>query len=344
MKFLSDIFTHDLSIDLGTANTLIYESGPGVVLNEPSVVAINSATGSIQAIGEDAKKMLGRTADNLEVIRPLKDGQINDFEVTKQMLAHFIKKVQQSRNRLFSPSPRVLVCVPSNSTGVERRAIRDSTLAAGARKVYLIEEPMAAAVGAGLPVSQAIGSMVVDIGGGTSEVAILSMNGIVHSHSIRVGGDEFDLSIVNYIRSTHGCTIGEVTAERIKMRIGSAIERTGRIKEMDIKGHSLSEGVPKPFTISTNDVYEALSPSLNNIVTAIRQTLGACPPELSADIAESGIVLTGGGALLPGLDSLVQTSTGLPAVVADEPLMCVVRGCGEALDSGYVNLYDRPSF
>ncbi|MGM0563595.1 MAG: rod shape-determining protein [Pseudomonadota bacterium] len=326
-------FSNDLSIDLGTANTLIYSRGEGIVLDEPSVVAIRRdfATGAskLEAFGTDAKRMLGRTPDNMEAIRPMKDGVIADFTITEKMLQHFIRKVHSAR--MFKPSPRVLVCVPCGATQVERRAIRESVLGAGARKAYLIEEPMAAAIGAGMPVDEARGSMVLDIGGGTSEVAVMSLNGIVYSASVRIGGDRFDEAIVSYIRRNYGILIGEATAERIKHTIATAYP--GRdLKEMEVKGRNLSEGVPRSFTVNSNEILEALQEPLYGIVAAVKTALEATPPELGADVAERGIVLTGGGALLNDLDRLIMEETGLPVLIAEDPLTCVARGGGRVIE------------
>ena len=327
-------FSTDLAIDLGTANTLIYVRGTGVVLNEPSVVAIRHEGGphgkkTIQAVGAEAKAMLGKVPGNIEAIRPMKDGVIADFTVTEQMLKQFIKMVHP--RSLLRPSPRIIICVPCGSTQVERRAIRESALGAGASEVYLIEEPMAAAIGAGLPVSEASGSMVVDIGGGTTEVGVISLGGIVYSGSIRVGGDKFDESIVNYIRRNYGMLIGETTAEKIKKEIGSAFPGS-EVREMEVKGRNLAEGIPRSFTISSNEILEALTEPLNQIVSAVKIGLEQTPPELGADIADRGMMLTGGGALVRDLDRLLMEETGLPVVVAEEPLTCVARGCGMALD------------
>ena len=332
--FLRSYFSNDLAIDLGTANTLIYVRGQGIVLDEPSVVAIRTEGGpnakkTIQAVGLQAKLMLGKTPGNITAIRPMKDGVIADFTVTEQMLKQFIKKVHDSR--LFSPSPRIIICVPSGSTQVERRAIRESALGAGASQVYLIEEPMAAAIGAGLPVSEATGSMVVDIGGGTTEVGVISLGGMVYAGSVRVGGDKFDEAIINYIRRNYGMLIGETTAEAIKKEIGSAFPGS-EVKEMEVKGRNLAEGIPRSFTISSNEILEAPTEPLNQIVSAVKSALEQTPPELGADIAERGMVLTGGGALLRDLYRLLMEETGLPVVVADDPLTCVVRGSGTALE------------
>ncbi|TVQ86666.1 MAG: rod shape-determining protein [Chromatiaceae bacterium] len=327
------LFSNDLSIDLGTANTLIYTRGQGIVLNEPSVVAIRTeqegGRRSVAAVGEEAKLMLGRTPQNITAIRPLKDGVIADFTVTEKMLQYFIHKVHESR--LIRPSPRVLVCVPCGSTQVERRAIKESAAGAGAREVYLIDEPMAAAIGAGLPVHEPRGSMVIDIGGGTSEVAVISLNGIVFSTSIRVGGDTFDDSIINYVRRNYGTFIGEATAERIKHQIGSAFPGN-EVREIEVKGRNLAEGMPRSFTLNSNEILEALQEPLSGIVSAVRQALEQTPPELGADVAERGIVLTGGGALLRDVDRLIAEETGLPVVIAEDPLTCVARGGGKALE------------
>lgn len=331
-KNLRGYFSSDLSIDLGTANTLIYVRNKGIVLNEPSVVAIRNVNGqrSVAAVGSDAKRMLGRTPGNITAIRPLKDGVIADFHVTEKMLQYFIHKVHEVR-MLLRPSPRVLVCVPCGSTQVERRAIRESAMGAGAREVYLIEEPMAAAMGAGMPVEEASGCMVVDIGGGTTEVAIISLSGIVYAASVRIGGDKFDESIINYVRRNYGILIGETTAERIKQEVGTAFPST-EILELEVRGRNLAEGVPRSFTLNSNEVLEALQEPLSGIVGAVRAALEQAPPELAADIAERGMVLTGGGALLNDLDRLLMEETGLPVIVAEEPLMCVARGGGRALD------------
>lgn len=333
MKLLKGMFSNDLSIDLGTANTLIYVRGEGIVLDEASVVAIaidpTSKSKRVAAVGEEAKSMLGRTPSNITAIRPLKDGVIADFEVTEKMLQYFIHKVH--RARFFRPSPRVLVCVPCGSTQVERRAIRESILGAGAREVYLIEEPMAAAIGAGLPVEQASGSMVVDIGGGTTEVAIISLNGIVYSASVRIGGDRFDESIISYVRRNYGTLIGEATAERIKKEIGMAYPDPD-VLEIEVRGRNLAEGVPRSFILNSNEILEAIQDPLTGIVGAVRAALEQAPPELAADISEKGLVLTGGGALLRHLDRLLHEETGLPVIVAQDPLKCVAIGGGRALE------------
>jgi rod shape-determining protein MreB len=331
---LRGLFSNDLSIDLGTANTLIYVRGQGIVLDEPSVVAIRQERGpggqkSIAAVGGEAKRMLGRTPGNITAIRPLKDGVIADFHVTEKMLQHFIHKVHE--NRFLRPSPRVLVCVPCGSTQVERRAIRESAAGAGAREVYLIEEPMAAAIGAGMPVDEASGSMVVDIGGGTTEVAIISLNGIVYSASVRIGGDRFDEAIMGYVRRNYGCLIGEATAERIKHEIGSAFP-ADEVREIEVRGRNLAEGVPRSFTLNSNEILEAVQEPLSGIVGAVKGALEQAPPELAGDIAEKGMVLTGGGALLRNLDRLLMEETGLPVIIAEDPLTCVARGGGRALE------------
>ena len=330
-KNLFGFFTNDLSIDLGTANTLIYARDQGIVLDEPSVVAIRLHNGqkSIEAVGHEAKRMLGRTPGNIMAIRPLKDGVIADFQVTEKMLQHFIGKVHESR--FIRPSPRVLICVPCMSTQVERRAIRESALSAGAREVRLIEEPMAAAIGAGLEVQEAAGCMVVDVGGGTTEVAIISLNGVVYRDSIRVGGDRFDEAIVSYVRRRYGSLIGDATAERVKQEVGCAFSG-GDLREIDVRGRNLAEGVPRSFTLNSDQLLEALQDPLASIVQSVKSALEQSPPELAADIAQSGIVLTGGGALLTDLDRLISEETGLPVIVAEDPLTCVARGGGVAME------------
>ena len=328
------MFSNDLSIDLGTANTLIYVRGQGIVLDEPSVVAIRQDRGpggprSVAAVGAEAKRMLGRTPGNIVTVRPLKDGVIADFSMTEEMLKQFIKRAHKSR--MFRPSPRVLVCVPCGSTQVERRAIKESAESAGARDVFLVEEPMAAAIGAGIPVGEARGSMVLDIGGGTSEVAVISLNGIVYAQSVRIGGDRFDEAIINYVRRNHGTLIGEATAERIKMEVGCAYPQS-EVREIEVSGRNLAEGVPRMFTINSNEILEALHEPLAGIVSAVKSALEQTPPELCSDVAERGIVLTGGGALLRDLDRLISEETGLHVQVADDPLTCVARGGGRALE------------
>ncbi|HHX81467.1 MAG TPA: rod shape-determining protein, partial [Pseudomonadaceae bacterium] len=302
-----------------------------IVLNEPSVVSIRMHNGqkTVTAVGTDAKRMLGRTPGNITAIRPLKDGVIADFQVTEKMLQHFIHKVHE--NSFIRPSPRVLVCVPCKSTQVERRAIRESVMGAGAREVRLIEEPMAAAIGAGLPVDQASGSMVVDIGGGTTEIALISLNGIVYAESVRVGGDRLDEAIITHVRRNYGSLIGDATAERIKKEIGCAYPST-EIREIDVRGRNLAEGVPRSFTLNSDEILEALQEPLSSIVQAVKSALEQSPPELASDIAESGLVLTGGGALLRDLEKLLSEETGLPVIVADDPLTCVARGGGKAME------------
>lgn len=337
-NFITDFknyFSTDLAIDLGTANTLIYVRGQGVVLNEPSVVAIRQDGGPngkkvIQQVGLAAKQMLGRTPGNIQAIRPMKDGVIADFTVTEQMLKHFIKKVNPPR--LFSFNPRIVICVPYGSTQVERRAIREAAYGAGASKVELIEEPMAAAIGANLPIEEPTGSMVVDIGGGTTDVGVISLGGIVYSTSVRVGGDKFDEAIINYIRRNYGMLIGEVTAEAIKKEIGSAYPGS-EVREMEVKGRNLAEGVPRSFAISSNEILESLADPLNSIVSAVKSALELTLPELGADIAEKGMVLTGGGALLRDIDRLLMEETGLSVIIAEDPLTCVARGSGVALEN-----------
>ena len=333
-KYFNQWYSTDLAIDLGTANTLIYAKGQGVVLNEPSVVAIQHIAGAsgkknVIAVGREAKSMLGRVPYSIEAIRPMKDGVIADFTITEQMLKHFIRSIHAKS--FLRPSPRIIICVPCGSTQVERRAIRESALAAGASEVYLIEEPMAAAIGAGLPVADACGSMVVDIGGGTTEVGIISLGGMVYKGSVRIGGDKFDEAIVNYIRRSYGMLIGDQTAENLKKQIGVAYP-SAEYKEMEVTGRNLAQGIPQSFTVSTTEMLEALAEPLNGLITAIKIALENTPPELSSDIADRGIVLTGGGALLKDLDKMISEETGIPVILADEPLTCVVRGCGMALE------------
>ena len=333
LKRLAGFFSNDLAIDLGTANTLIYVRNKGIILNEPSVVAIKSASDggagkSVLAVGQGAKLMLGRTPGSIRAIRPMKDGVIADFNVTEDMLKYFIRKVQE--NRFFS-SPRIIICVPCGSTQVERRAIRESATTAGAREVYLIEEPMAVAIGANLPVAEPTGSMVVDIGGGTTEVGILSLGGMVYSNSLRIAGDTFDDAIINYVRRRHGVLIGEATAERVKQTIAAAWSESDHM-EMEIKGRDISEGMSRGLVITSEEIYEAIGDALEQIVQAIRQALEKTPPELSADIGEKGMVIAGGGALLRDMDRRLMQDTGLPVVIAEEPLTCVARGCGRALE------------
>ena len=337
LKRLIGLFSPDLAIDLGTANTLIYAPGRGIILNEPTVVAIRHSGSQkiVAAVGLDAKRMLGRTPANISAIRPMKDGVIADFEVTETMLNQFIGKVHE--RRLFPPAPRVVVCVPCKSTLVERRAIREAVFNAGARDVRLIEEPMAAAIGAGMPVEQACGSMVVDIGGGTTEIAIISLQGCVYSDSLRIGGDVFDEQIIHYVRKAHGCMIGETTAETIKKEVGMAIS-DGTTLEIEVRGRNLAEGVPRAITVTSDEITQAISEPLRSIVSAVKSALEQTPPELSSDIAERGIVLTGGGALLRNIDKLLSQETGLPVVVAEDPLSCVTRGGGKVLE-----FFDNPN-
>jgi len=327
MAFFSKYFSRDIGIDLGTANTLVYVRGKGIVLREPSVVAIKRDTGTILAVGEEAKRMIGRTPGNIVAIRPMKDGVIADFDVTQTMLRHFIAKSYRRRTVFL---PQVVVCVPSGVTEVEKRAVLDATKQAGAKEAFLIEEPMAAAIGAGLPVEEPTGSMIVDVGGGTSEVAVISLGGIVSSKSIRVGGDEMDEAIINYIKKTYNLMIGERTSEAIKIEIGSAC-RTEKEEHMQIRGRDLVSGLPKILTISSWEIEAALAEPVTAIVETIKTTLERTPPELAADIMEKGIVMTGGGALLKGLDKMVAEETGMPVFLADDPLDCVVLGAGKAL-------------
>ncbi len=322
----------DMAIDLGTANTLVYVKDRGIVLNEPSVVAIKNDHGikEVLAVGHEAKQMLGRTPGNIEAIRPLRDGVIADFEVAEAMIKYFIRKVH---NRSMLATPQIVICVPSGSTPVERKAIRDSALEAGARRVFLIEEPMAAAIGAGLPVTEPTGSMIVDVGGGTSEVAVLSLGGIVYANSVRVGGDKMDEAIINYIRRNHSLLIGESSAERIKKEIGTAAApEDGTGKTLQIKGRDLMNGVPKEIVIDQLQISEALAEPVSAIIEGVRMALEQTPPELAADIVDKGIVLTGGGALLANLDKVMRNATGLPVTIADEPLTCVALGSGRSLE------------
>ena len=330
-RFFS-MFSKDMAIDLGTANTLVYVKGEGVILNEPSVVATieNEGRTQVLAVGDEAKQMLGRTPGKIKAIRPMKDGVIADFEVAEQMIKSFIKKVHKGRS---ISNPQIVICVPSGATNVERRAIRESADAAGARRVYLIEEPVAAAIGAGLPVAEPTGSMVVDIGGGTSEVAVLSLGGVVNSTSVKAAGDKFDESIMEYMRSTHKLAIGETTAERMKKEIGSACPPDdGDGKSMSVKGRDLITGLPKEISISQRQIAEALAEPVAQIIDTIKRALEQTPAELSADIVERGIMLTGGGSLLTNLDKVLRRSTSLPISIAEDPLLCVVMGTGQALE------------
>ncbi len=332
LKRFFGLFSNELAFDLGTANTLIYIKDQGIVLNEPSVVAIridSGGTEKIEAIGREAKVMLGRTPKNLRAVRPLKDGVIADFNTTEKMLQGFIRKVHE--HKLFNPSPKVLVCVPCGATQVERRAIRESVGGAGASKVYLIEEPVAAAIGAGLPIEAPKGSMVLDIGGGTSEVAVLSLNGIVYSSSVRTGGDKCDAVIIEYVRHKYGITIGDATAEKIKHKIGTAFPGKERL-EIEVRGRNNTEGVPRGFVLDSNEILEALQGPLATILSAVRTALEHTPPELGSDVANTGIVLTGGGALLRDLDKFLMHSIGIPVVIAERPLTCVAEGGGKVLE------------
>ena len=322
----------DMAIDLGTANTLVYVKGRGIVLNEPSVVAIveNKGKKQVLAVGEEAKLMVGRTPGNIQAIRPLRDGVIADFEVAEEMIKHFIRKVH---NRRSFAAPQIIICVPSGATAVERRAIQEAAESAGGRRVFLIEEPMAASIGAGLPVTEPTGSMVVDVGGGTTEVAVLSLGGIVYAQSVRVGGDKMDDAIINFIRRTHNLLIGEATAERIKKEIGSAIvEKNSENVDMSIKGRSLVNGIPKEVTINQKQVAESLNEVVTAITEGVKSALENTPPELSSDIVDRGIVLTGGGAQLQNLDKVIADATGVPVIIAENSLDCVVMGTGKALE------------
>ncbi|HAU29150.1 MAG TPA: rod shape-determining protein [Rhodospirillaceae bacterium] len=329
---LLGLLSADMAIDLGTANTLVYVKGRGIVVNEPSVVAVTNFRGKRQilAVGEEAKQMLGRTPGSITAIRPLRDGVIADFEIAEEMIKHFIHKVH---NRHSFASPQIIVCVPSGSTAVERRAIKEAAESAGARRVFLIEEPMASAIGAGLPVTEATGSMVVDIGGGTTEVAVISLGGIVYSRSVRVAGDKMDEAIIAYIRRNHNLLVGESSAERIKKEIGSACPpEDGEGRLMEIKGRDLMNGVPKEIIISERQVAESLAEPVGAIVEAVKSALENTAPELAADIVDKGIVMTGGGALLGNLDLVLRNATGLPVSIAENPLYCVALGSGRALD------------
>ena len=333
---LTGFFSEDMGLDLGTANTLVYVKGKGIILDEPSVVAIATDQNNkktVLAVGKEAKAMLGRTPGSIQAIRPMKDGVIADFDIAEAMIKHFIKKVH--KKSIFA-NPNIVICVPSGATNVERRAIKESADAAGAKKVYLIEEPVAAAIGAGLPISEPSGCMVVDIGGGTTEIAILSLGGVVHASSLKVGGDTMDDAIVNFMRSVHKLAIGESTAEKIKKEVGCAgIPDNGDGKTINVKGRDLINGLPREVVISERQVAEALSDSLSLIIDAIKRSLELVPPELAADIVDTGIMLTGGGALLNRLDEAIRVTTGLPVSVADDPLTCVARGTGMALEEGH---------
>jgi len=320
---------NDLAVDLGTANTLVYVKGEGIVLNEPSVVAIEKGTGRILEIGLEAKRMLGRTPEGIEAVRPLKDGVIADVDITEMMLRHFLKQV--TAKRIFRIKPRVVVGVPSGITELERRAVRSSAMSAGAKSVHMVAEPMAAAIGVGLPVETPTGNMVIDIGGGTTEIAVIALAGIVSNTSVRVGGDKFDSAIVTFLRKNYNLLIGEPTAEAIKIQIGSAFEM-GEEREMDVKGRDLVSGIPKTVHVHSQEIRECIQEPIQAVVEAVRRALEITPPELSSDIVDRGIVMTGGGAYIRGLDRLLQHETNLPIHVDEEPLSCVVRGVGRILD------------
>ena len=337
-KLFQNLVDNDIAIDLGTANTLIFAKGKGIVLDEPSVVAIRHEDGptgpfskkSLLAVGAEAKTMLGRSPQNIQAIRPMKDGVIADFNITEEMIKYFISRVHSMN--WFTPNPRIVICVPYGATQVERRAIRESAERAGAKQVFLIEEPMAAAIGAGLPVNEATGSMVIDIGGGTTEVGVISLGGIVYASSARVGGDKIDQAIIEYMRRNYGTLISEPTAEKIKKQIGSAFPMT-ELMEMEVTGRNLAEGLPRKIVISSNEILESISEPLQQIVSAVKAALEETPPELGADISETAMVLTGGGAMLKNLDRLLMEETGIPVILAEEPLTCVVKGCGITLDA-----------
>lgn len=332
-----DMLSNDLAIDLGTANILIYIKGKGIVCSEPSVVAINNDTKEVLAVGSEAKSMLGRTPANIVAIRPMKDGVIANFEVTEKMLRYFIQKVNKRRSIV---RPRIVICVPSGVTQVEKRAVKDSAIQAGAREVYLIEEPMAAAIGSGLPIQEPCGNMIVDIGGGTTEVAVISLSGIVYANSVRVGGDELDEAIVNYIKRKYNLLIGISTAEQIKIKIGSAFDLEENMN-IEIKGRDLVNGIPKTIEVTDMEIREALEEAVSKIVEAVKVALEKTPPELAADIVDRGIVLTGGGALLKGIDKRLSVETGLPILISDDPLTAVALGAGKALDE--INLLRKVS-
>jgi rod shape-determining protein MreB and related proteins len=330
LRFLPSLFSHDMGIDLGTANTLVYVKGQGIVLSEPSVVAINRDTGKVRAVGNEAKNMIGRTPGNIVAVRPMKDGVIADFEITEKMLGYFIQKVHNNRTNLAWP--RVVISVPSGITAVEKRAVMESAVQAGAKKVFTIEEPMAAAIGVGLPVQEPQGCMIVDIGGGTTEVAVIALGGIVFSKSVRVAGDEMDQAIIQHLKRTYNMMVGERTAEEIKISIGSAFPLKEEM-EMQVKGRDQVMGLPKILTITSEEIREALKEPVSAIVDGVRVTLERTPPELSADIVDRGVVLAGGGALLRGLDQLLSKDTGLHVTVAEDPLTAVVLGTGRYLET-----------
>ena len=325
---LIGLFSNDLAIDLGTANTVVFVRGKGIVLREPSVVAIHNETKEILGVGSEAKQMLGRTPGNIVAIRPMRDGVIANFEITEAMIKHFIRRVH---NRKTLVRPRVVIAVPSGITQVEKRAVRDSAISAGAREVYLMEEPMAAAIGVGLPISNPIGNMIVDVGGGTTEVAVISLSGIVYSKSVRVAGDEMDEAIINYIKRKYNLLIGERTAEAIKIKIGSAYPLDEK-QEMEIKGRDLMAGIPKTLLVNDEEIREALAEPIGTIVETVKVALERTPPELAADIVDKGIVMAGGGSMIRGLDLLLREETGLPIILAEDPLSAVALGTGKALD------------
>jgi len=322
-------FSNDMAIDLGTANTLVYVRGRGIVCNEPSVVAISVKTGKVLAVGMEAKRMLGRTPGDVKTIRPIKDGVISDFDITGEMLRYFIRKVH---NRKSFMRPRIVIGVPSGITQVEQRAVKDAALSSGGREVYLIEEPVAAAIGTGLPISEPSGNMIVDIGGGTTDIAVISMDGVVYSKAIRVGGDKMDEAIINYIKRKYNLLIGEMMSESIKMELGSAYKTDNERHTMEIKGRDLVSGIPKTLILDDDEVREALAEPVSQIMNAIKQALENTPPELSADIVDKGIVLAGGGALLKGMDVYIREETSLPIIIAEDPLTCVAIGAGKVLD------------
>jgi rod shape-determining protein MreB len=322
-------FSNDMAIDLGTANTLVYVRGRGIVCNEPSVVAISVKTGKVLAVGMEAKRMLGRTPGDVKTIRPIKDGVISDFDITGEMLRYFIRKVH---NRKSFMRPRIVIGVPSGITQVEQRAVKDAALSSGGREVYLIEEPVAAAIGTGLPISEPSGNMIVDVGGGTTDIAVISMDGVVYSKAIRVGGDKMDEAIINYIKRKYNLLIGEMMSESIKMELGSAYKTDNERHTMEIKGRDLVSGIPKTLILDDDEVREALAEPVSQIMNAIKQALENTPPELSADIVDKGIVLAGGGALLKGLDVYIREETSLPIIIAEDPLTCVAIGAGKVLD------------
>lgn len=329
LERLYQFFSHDIGVDLGTANTLVYVKGKGIIMNEPSVVALNKKTGQVVAIGNEAKEMLGRTPGHLQAVRPLVDGVISDFEVTEEMLTYFLSKAVKGSRSLFGP--RVVIGIPSQITNVQIRAVRDAAQSAGARQVYIVEEPMAAAIGIRLPIFDPVGSMVIDIGGGTSDIAVISLGGIVNAKSLRIAGDKLNDDIISYIRDEFKILIGERTAEDVKMSIGTAMRSGGR-SESSIRGRDLATGLPKEVAITEADIHEALSNSISHLVEAVKEVLETTPPELLADIMQRGIVLVGGGAMLPGLAALLEKETNIPVHITDDPLTAVVRGTGVILE------------